>query len=183
MRTTAAIFFLILFLFNHIGYKYWFYYLEQKETASFEATLDEQAYDEKDCITLKVPLCNPYLSDRNDFERVDGEITIHNIIYKYVKRKVQNGQLILLCLPHYKKMGLAKAVTEFGSHAGDPITSGKKNSSNTIVKSELPNEYQANASWQISDQLHLADKQYPGYILSPLASSFIAFPGKPPRLG
>lgn len=176
--------FLALFLFNLIGYKCWFYYLQQKEKVSFEASLDKDNYDEKDLIVFKVPLSNPYQIDQSRFERVDGEINIRGVIYKYVKRKVENGQLILLCLPYYKKMKLAKALTEFSNHGNDLVPPGKKGGSGDAGKNNSPNEYEANTRWDDQDlSRQLPARQHKNFLLSPLSSCFIEFPGKPPELG
>jgi hypothetical protein len=51
----------------------------------------------------------PYLAENTAFERVDGEITVDGKLFKYVKRKIHNGQLVLLCLPDEKKTKLRSA--------------------------------------------------------------------------
>jgi len=183
LKKTAAILFLTLFLFNLIGYKCYFYYLQQKEQSFFEATLDKEDYNEKDLITFKVPLSMPYQVSWKDFERVDGEITINGVIYKYVKRKIEDGQLILLCLPYYKKMTLVRASTEFGSHGNDLVPFGKKGNSASSGKNNSLNEYEENSRWNIGgQQCSLPVKQYTLFILPHLRDGFIKFPGKPPEL-
>lgn len=183
MKKLAAILFLTLFLFNLIGYRCYFYYLQQKEQSSFEANLDKETYDEKDLITFKVPLSLPYQPSWKEFERVDGEITIDGTIYKYVKRKIEDGQLILLCLPYYKKMTLVKASTEFSSHGNDVAPSGKKGNSTSPGKSNSLNEYEENTRWAIDSQSPGLIKQYSLLVLPRLTRGFISFPGKPPQLG
>lgn len=183
MIKTAAILFLTLFLFNLIGYRCWFYYLQQKETSSLEATLDKEDYNEKDLITFKIPLSMPYQTSRSDFERVDGEVTISGTIYKYVKRKIEDGQLILLCLPNYKKMSLLRAAAEFGTHNDDPAAAGKKGRTSAGKNTITPNEYEENTRWNITDQAGTPVKQIRSFLLSSLASCFMEFPGQPPQLG
>jgi len=157
--------------------------LQQKEQSFFEATLDKEDYNEKDLITFKVPLSMPYQVSWKDFERVDGEITINGVIYKYVKRKIEDGQLILLCLPYYKKMTLVRASTEFGSHGNDLVPFGKKGNSASSGKNNSLNEYEENSRWNIGgQQCSLPVKQYTLFILPHLRDGFIKFPGKPPEL-
>lgn len=125
----------------------------------------------------------PYQVSWTAFERVDGEVTINGVIYKYVKRKVEDGQLILLCLPYYKKMSLVHASAEFGSHGGDPAPFGKKGNSASSGKNNSLNEYEENSRWNIGGrQRHLLVKQYALFIPSHLTDGFIKFPGKPPEL-
>lgn len=113
MKKPAAILLLLLLLFNLAGYHLWFYYAQQKSDAQLLAQLEQEAYNEDDLITLKVPLSLPYQTDWREFERVDGEITLEGKIYKYVKRKVQDGHLILLCLPDRVKTNLQTAKQDF----------------------------------------------------------------------
>ncbi|MES1160598.1 MAG: hypothetical protein ABUM51_07570 [Bacteroidota bacterium] len=183
MKKLAAIFFLTLFLFNLVGYRCYFYYLQQKEQSTFEATLDKEIYDEKELITFKMPLSLPYQPSWKEFERVDGEITIDGVIYKYVKRKIEDGQLVLLCLPYYKKMNLVKASTEFGSHGNDLTPMGKKGNTATPGKSKSLNEYEENIRWVIDSQRPGLIYQYALLVLPRLTNGFLKYPGKPPQIG
>jgi len=174
--------FLTLFLFNLIGYKCWFHYLQQKDRHFFEASLDKDDYNEKDLITFKISLSMPYQTGWRDFERVDGEIAIDGIIYKYVKRKVEDGQLILLCIPYYKKMTLVKAAAEFGNRGNDLIPIGKKAHGASPVRNDGPNEYEENSRWLLTDPIQTLTKSPAIYLLSRLQDGFPGFPGKPPKL-
>ena len=182
MTKAIAIFFLTLFLFNLIGYRGWLYYQQQKEKSSLEATLDKEDYDEKDLITFKVPLSMPYQNSWSDFERVDGEVTIDGTIYKYVKRKVEDGQLILMCLPNYKKMSLLKAAAEFGSHNDDPAATGKRGRASTN-KNTTPNEYEENTRFGLAGQAGSLITPARSFYLFSLTSCCMEFPGQPPELG
>jgi len=183
LKKPTAILFLTLFLFNLAGYKCWYYYLQQRENNAFEASIDKDNYNEKDLITFKIPLSNPYQVSWKDFERVDGEINIHGVIYKYVKRKVEDGQLILLCLPYYKKMNLAKAFSEFGNHGNDLAASGKKSGNGFTWKSVSLSECEENIIPGMNKRPDAPIRLYTPFILSPLTACFIGLPGKPPELG
>ena len=104
---------LLLLLFNLIGYRWFFAYTMRQWDEHMAAALDKEHYNEQDLITIKVPLSLPYQTGRSGFERVDGEITVGGQLYKYVKRKVVNGELILLCLPDYRKAKLQTAKDDF----------------------------------------------------------------------
>lgn len=119
MKKLAAIFLLLIFLFNVGGYRLWFYFEQQKSDKRIVAILDKEEYDDSELISIKIPLSLPYQTDWPEFERTDGEIEIEGIIYKYVKRKVENGELVLLCLPHHDKMQLNNARDDFFKYAND----------------------------------------------------------------
>lgn len=132
MKKLAAIFLFSLFLANVIGYRIVYYYAQQQADKQFEVSLDTDQYDEADLLTLKVPLALPYQNDWADFERVDGEITFHGKIYKYVKRKITEGNLVLLCLPDYNKMRLKKEKDDFYKDANTlAVNTGTKKQENS----------------------------------------------------
>jgi hypothetical protein len=113
LKRLLAILFLLLLLFNTVGYRLYFYYAQQKADKALMASLDEGTYDHKDLMVIKVPLSLPYQSDWEEFERVDGEIDIDGETYRYVQRKVVNGTLVLLCLPDHHRTKLENAKDEF----------------------------------------------------------------------
>jgi len=87
--------------------------MQHKADKQLATSLDNGSYNEEDLITIKIPLSNPYQLNHPDFERVDGEINVKGVIYKYVKRKISDGELVLLCLPDKNKMRLQKAKNDF----------------------------------------------------------------------
>ena len=104
------------------------------------ARLDADQYNEADLLTIKVPLKLPYQTTATDFERIDGEIKVDGKIYKYVKRKIENGHLVLLCLPDEAKMQLEDA-----RHTAFKITNdtpaGKNDATKNIVLKNILSDY------------------------------------------
>ena len=175
--------FITLFFFNFAGYKCWYYFLQEAANSRLEANLDKDNYNEQDLILFKVPLSNPYQISWNDFERVDGEIHIQGVTYKYVKRKVEDGQLILLCLPNYNKMKLAKAFSEFGHHGTDCSSSGKKGNNASTLKMVSLSECEENRRPGMGLSPNASIQQYKPFLLSPLSACFSGLPGQPPEIG
>ena len=83
------------------------------------ARLDQSDYLDKDLIEMKVPVNLPYQTNWSEFERYDGEIVIAGVHYNYVKRKLQNDTLILMCIPNTDKMKLFNARETFFSLVND----------------------------------------------------------------
>ncbi len=102
-----------LFLFNVAEYRIWFYYAQQQADIQMIASLEQDEYNAADLITIKIPINLPYQSNWKEFERVDGEVNIEGKIYKYIKRKVQDGEPVLLCLPDKNKTRLTTAKMNF----------------------------------------------------------------------
>ncbi|MEP6626553.1 MAG: hypothetical protein ABJA32_01170 [Ginsengibacter sp.] len=119
MKKLTAIFFLILFSFNWFGYRLMYDVAQQKNNQHLEALLDKSDYDESQLIELKVAMNLPYQTSRSSFERYDGEIELNGTMYKYVKRKVANDTLYLMCIPNTKKMRLETAKNDFFKVSND----------------------------------------------------------------
>ena len=144
MKKVSAILLISIFLFNLVGYRLVLNYLQQQASLRLEASLDKDDFNEAELITLQIPLSLPYQNDQENFERVDGELKLDGKIYKYVKRKISEGKLILLCLPDHRKMQLQSAKDEFFKNTADLVqnNSGKKSgNSKQVTFKNLMGEY------------------------------------------
>jgi len=108
-----------------------------------QASLDKQQYNEKDLITIKVPISLPYFSDWKEFEEYNGSIEVNGQHYNYVKRKVYNDTLILLCLPNIEQNKLAEAKTDFEKslNTAQSTSQGSKTGSAALLIKVLLSEY------------------------------------------
>jgi hypothetical protein len=76
--------------------------------------LDNNRYDETQLISIKIPVTSlPYYNNSKSFERTDGQIEISGIEYNYVKRRIYNDSLELLCIPNRMAMQLRSAKDDF----------------------------------------------------------------------
>ena len=106
-----------------------------------QAKLDNQQYDASDLIELRVPLNLPYISDWKDFENYAGETTINGQHYRYVKRKLEKGELVFLCLPNQNGDQLQKAGNEFFKQVNDIPSTEKKSKQPLKVTKATGNEF------------------------------------------
>jgi len=88
-------------------------WIQQKADTKLEAKFDSNDYNEAALIEMKVPLDLPYQTDWKYFERCDGEITVDGQHYKYVKRKVQDGMLVVKCIANENKHRIESARDQF----------------------------------------------------------------------
>jgi hypothetical protein len=140
----SAILLLALFLFNIVGYRVVFYFLQQYADQQMAVSLDNDIYDESDLITVSIPISLPYYNDWADFERADGEVVYEGIVYKYVKRKVSHGQLVLLCLPDQKRTDIASAKDAFFKYSQDLMQhqNDHKSSNSKVVEYQPITDFQ-----------------------------------------
>lgn len=182
MKRAAAILLLIIFLFNWFGYRLLSGYLQHRADTQLESQLDQHQYNEASLIEIRVPLNMPYQNLSSSFERYDGEIEYNGIHYKYVQRKVANGELVLLCLPNQNRMKLQNARDEFYKLVNDLQQSSKNNNSTPAgsIKNPITEYWQEENTWQLqalTTQIH----HYTGYALLIPSSPLISTPAQPPE--
>jgi hypothetical protein len=100
-----------LMIFNVAGYRFTLRWMQQAQNISFEKQLDAAEYDESSLIEIAVPLSLPYYNNWGEWERYDGEIQVGGQTWKYVKRKIENGKLVVKCLPNPQQQIIQKNVS------------------------------------------------------------------------
>ncbi len=109
VRKIAAILLICLLAFNWYGYRFVTGYFQKKADTQLEAKIDVNDYDESQLIEIRVALDMPYQVSSSEFERHYGEIELNGNIYAYVKRKIENGYLVLKCIPNTVKQDIKNA--------------------------------------------------------------------------
>jgi hypothetical protein len=146
-----------------------------------QSRLDKDQYNANDLVSITVPLDNPYQLEQRNFQRIEGEVNFQGKNFKYVKRKVSDGKLILLCIPDARKTVLKKAKAEYGNATND-LTGNSKGSRPGNQKSFSGNDY-------ISESFNIYTSSLPDFqssilnsvVNNKLVSEFIPSPGKPPQ--
>ena len=164
LKRTLSILLLGLFLFNCFGYKLLISYIENKADQQLEEQLDNNNYDESQLISIKVPVTYlPYYNNSKSFERIDGQIEIHGTPYKYVKRRIYNDSLELLCIPNATAMKLQSTRNEIFKFVND-LQPGKKSESHPrSFKVPAINDYISNDLLQFGDLYSVSSIKSPHY--------------------
>jgi hypothetical protein len=182
VKKLAAILLIGVFCFNWFGYRLLTDYLQQRADLHLEAKLDRNEYDESQLIEMRVPLNMPYQTQSSGFERIDGEIEIDGIHYKYVKRAIEKGELVLLCLPNHTKMQLESASDEYYQAVNDlqnPVQN-KGSQPAPSFKSPVTEYWQQQNDWVIQAFEHvILDYVAAAELLPP--SPVINSPAQPPE--
>ena len=181
MKRLAAILLLIIFLFNWFGYRLLSDYLQHRADTRLESQLDQNQYNEASLIEIRIPLNMPYQNVSSDFERYDGEIEYNGIHYKYVKRKVANGELVLLCLPDESRMRLQNARDEFFKLVNDLQNAPAKSPAPAhTVKNPVTEYWQQQNNWHF-EALATQQRHYTSYTAVIPSSPPITTPAQPPE--
>jgi hypothetical protein len=112
LKKIISILLILVFLFNLVGYRFVTEYLQHRADKQLSNQLDRNIFDETQLVEIKVPLNLPYQSNWAAYQRYDGALELGGVLYQYVKRKVSNDTLYLLCIPNMKKMRLETAKNE-----------------------------------------------------------------------
>lgn len=185
MRKVIAALLVVIFTFNLVGYRFVVDYLQQNASENLEQRIDNNQFDESQLIEMKTPLHLPYQSNWSDYERCYGEIRLNNIVYSYVKRKIYNDTLFVMCIPNTKKMQLETSKDDFFRHSVDlnaPDNSKKQNSSKTISSKNTQSEYdEYSFAIALNCQNTSSEKQLFSLRQEALASSPHLSPEQPPE--
>lgn len=184
LKRTAAILLLGILLFNWVGYRVFVSYIEDWENSRLEAQLDDNEYNESKLISLKVPATYlSYYTNSKSFERVDGQIEINGISYKYVKRRLYNDSLELLCIPNIASMQLQNAKSNFFKITNDlQNTSQNKKSNSHSVQKNFSVTFCPIQHISISSDLFFSSlKRAYNYSFN-FPSPFISQPDQPPKI-
>jgi len=98
--------------------------------------LDDNKYDESKLISVKVPATHlSYYNNSEQFERVDGQIEIGGLQYSFVKRRLYNDSIEMLCIPNPGAMHFKKANYDYFKLVYDlQRPGGKKTGSHTFKR-------------------------------------------------
>ncbi len=113
LKQLATILFCTIVLFNLGGYRLVTGYLQHRANCELEQRLDQRQYNDADLLSIKTPLNLPYYGSSPGFERVNGELSVKGVVYKYVKRRVYHDTLEVLCIRDAKRTGLQQAREDF----------------------------------------------------------------------
>jgi hypothetical protein len=143
LKKASAILIFCLLTFNWIGYKLVTYCLQKQSDTRLEAAFDQDNYDGSELISLK--LAAPHLtlySNCTSFERVDGQVEIDGIQYKFVKRRYFDDSLEFLCIANHLSMKLQVAGNDFYKLVNDlPGNQGKRQSPGSSSQKSFSTDY------------------------------------------
>ena len=136
LKKLASILLIAILFFNWYGYRIVTGLLEDKVDQQLETRLDNQEYEESQLIEVRVALNVPYQNNQSEFERHYGEVEVDGKYYTYVKRKIENGFLVLKCISNSGKEKIKAAGNDFFKMANgiDQPSEKKQNTPNSFAK-------------------------------------------------
>ncbi|WP_336517270.1 hypothetical protein [Pollutibacter soli] len=183
MKRIFAILLLSIQLISLGGYRIFFNYLEKQASLQIVERLDSGGFSDNQLIEIKIPYPVPYAANWGEYERYDGELELNGEHYNYVKRKMLNDTLYLLCIPNTAKNELNIAKKEIIANLSDVqlATSSKQQiPSNFVVKpftTEFNHQFD---SFEFATAMNLSKSVYSEF-KSATIEIFSPVPFQPPR--
>lgn len=160
------------------GYQLFFSLVVRHFDQQLVQRLDQDQYADEDLFQMAIPLRLPYYSSQTDYERIDGEVSYQGVYFHYVKRKVANDTLYILCLKNETKTKLHSGEVDFAKRASD-LPMGKDNASGKKVISLSEHNVQPVAFSFTTAAYHF--RQHFLLFASPLYSTLLDGYFRPPR--
>lgn len=148
LKCFSVAFMICILSFNWYGYDLLVKILETHYDEQLETAFDNNNYDASQIVELDSKVVLPYVADMNNFERVDGEVMIDGVHYKFIERKYENGRVIYRCIPNTEKTRLYSARSTFyqlmneiqdssnhTKHPANPLTAKKTMSEYVLLQS------------------------------------------------
>jgi hypothetical protein len=124
LKRVFCILLVALHLVSLVGGYWIFYALQQQSRAALAEKLDLDRYAGSQAILIKLPLADP-VSDKENYERVDGEFEYNGTVYRMVKQKFYKDTAYIVCYKDDTSIALKGAIRDYTKSFTDN-PSGKK---------------------------------------------------------
>ncbi len=117
-----------------VGYHFVSAFFAKKSVADLQLVVDQSKYNEQDLISLKVPTRMPYMIESPQFESAEGVVKLNGVYYQYVKKRVYQGYLEILCLPNMERTTVQNKNADIAgqSFVGDANSKTHKNAKSSV---------------------------------------------------
>lgn len=181
-RRIATILLLTFLLFNWVGYWLLISWYESRESAGIQMRIDHQQYDRGQLVLLKVSAASiPYSSGSTTFERVEGDLELGNIHYRYVLKRLYNDSIEFLCLPDSQTGRIRDAKSEIIHLAIDGNSHSRPSPSGKSAPPLLTIFYQQMPAWDICN-FPAPQKSKSVHRVPPLCAGHAGMGWRPPRM-
>jgi hypothetical protein len=172
-----------ILLFNWYGYQLVSNYMQDHADRRLEASLDKKDYDETQLLSIKVPVTSlSYYNSSANFERVDGQIDVSGVQYKYVERRIYKDSIEYRCIPNQMAMDLKSARETFFQLVNDLSHNGqeKKTPHSTQYKNVLQDYCETQIETFLPQTAIVPAPQIGGPVTAALLSNYTPTAEMPP---
>ncbi len=117
-------------------------YLDNRVASQLQTKLDGNDFNESELISIKVPATHlTYYNYSDRFVRVDGQIEISGVQYNYVKRRLYNDSIEMLCIPNRAAIHLTKVKGDFYRLVNDLQNPGQEKKTDSHASKNFSYDY------------------------------------------
>jgi hypothetical protein len=113
LKRLIATLFIVLILFNVLGYYALLVGLQYKNTAEAIQRLDAGNYNESDALTVKIPVKKPAAAESSEFQRVNGDFEYNGEVYRLVKQRLYLDTFRIVCIKDKTATALRNTITAY----------------------------------------------------------------------
>lgn len=103
-----------------------------------EVRVDKNQYHDRDLLLIKTALHLPYYTNSIEYQRTYGSVNVNGVAYQYVKRRIFNDSLELLCLPNGERTALQSVKNDLVKNQIEGQQSNRRPSNQNNLKICLP---------------------------------------------
>lgn len=153
VKRTIAILLIFLLLFNALGFYGLLEGWRYKSSKELVRRLDRRQYSADETVTIKVPFNLPYQLTKQEFQRVDGEISYNGEFYRLIKQKYENDSLVIVCIKDHESQRIHQALADYvKTFTDNPVDSKQSTKAGiTFIKDFIPS---------VVSIAHIADGYY-----------------------
>ncbi len=179
VRKTIAIVLLTVQFYNLGGYVALFKYFIYRADKFNEQQISKDRYKEADLVEVKIPVHLPVLGNWIGYQTISGSVQLEQNSYNYVRMKVTQDTLYVMCIPNYKTTRLNKANIIFAREVSEAPFNAKKQ--NLPVKSIMLLKYMATQTIIAVLPPVLIITPPAGRLHAKTISSYVDVAGQPPN--
>jgi hypothetical protein len=111
LKRLIATLFIVLILFNVLGYYALLVGLQYKNTVDTVQQLNVDKYNKADAITVKIPMPVPDALESQTFERVNGDFEYNGEVYRLVKQRLYLDTFRIVCVKDKTATAIRNTIT------------------------------------------------------------------------
>jgi hypothetical protein len=119
MKRLFSFFFLVLILLNTIGYYEVLLFVEKQHYDEAIQKIKGNENEISGNLLLKIPLASRFNEDDNEYRKAQGEVTVEGELYHFVKQKLYQDTLYIMCLRDAKTSEVREALSDLSRTMAD----------------------------------------------------------------
>jgi hypothetical protein len=116
--------------------------LQYRNNVEMIEKLDHDDYQDRDLVTIKIPIAIPYATDSEDFVRVEGLFEHNGEFYRLVKQRLFQDTLHVVCVKDHELAYINQAWEQYVKTFTDNHSdSAPAKTFQTLIKDYLPRTF------------------------------------------